>query len=302
MNGTNSILVAWAWELLCSGAVSALLLAALAFIFKSWLLERLKGSIKFDYDRALENHKAQLQSQGDAELETLKATLKAKVDAEVESLKAVLKAQSEGAVEVLKAKLKGRNDSELEGLKAALKAQGDAEIEATKAINQRWIHIDKSQFDLELSSFKTVWEEVSEIVYITARLANLYSYSELEGHEGERRKNAVEVDDKLKKAHKVITDVRPFIPEELHESCQAIAHLCTDEIRAFWAATRAEAEKMINYSQEDADKIAVKTARKIVRDWDSLAEAIRARLSFLSQAQFGLKGQPDGKPADGETG
>lgn len=47
--------------ILSSVGISALLSAALIFLAKSWMLERLKNAIKHEYDEKLETHKAQLK-------------------------------------------------------------------------------------------------------------------------------------------------------------------------------------------------------------------------------------------------
>ena len=45
------------------------------FIFRTWISERIKNSIKSEYDQKLETHKAILKSQADVELEKLRAQL-----------------------------------------------------------------------------------------------------------------------------------------------------------------------------------------------------------------------------------
>jgi hypothetical protein len=61
--------------ILSSVAVSGLLSAALIFLSKTWISERLKGAIKNEYDQKLETHKAQLKAQSDVSLEEFKAKL-----------------------------------------------------------------------------------------------------------------------------------------------------------------------------------------------------------------------------------
>jgi len=73
-----------------SGGFSAILCAALVFLFRNWIGERIKGAIQNEYDEKLEGHKAQLQAANNAELETLKAQLQAANDATLEKLKAQL--------------------------------------------------------------------------------------------------------------------------------------------------------------------------------------------------------------------
>lgn len=62
-------------QLLSSAAVSAFLSGFLIWLTKSWISERLKNSIKNEYDERLETHKAQLKAQADIESERLRSQL-----------------------------------------------------------------------------------------------------------------------------------------------------------------------------------------------------------------------------------
>lgn len=55
--------------------MSTLLIAALVFLFKSWISERLKNAIKHEYDQKLEAHKATLQRDTEIAIEKLKSRL-----------------------------------------------------------------------------------------------------------------------------------------------------------------------------------------------------------------------------------
>ena len=61
--------------ILSSALVSTALAAALVFLSKSWITERLKGAIKSEYDLKLENYKHQLAAESAREIESLKAQL-----------------------------------------------------------------------------------------------------------------------------------------------------------------------------------------------------------------------------------
>jgi hypothetical protein len=61
--------------ILSSLAASGLLTAALLWLTKNWISERLKNAIKHEYDEKLETHKAQLKSQSDISIERLKSQL-----------------------------------------------------------------------------------------------------------------------------------------------------------------------------------------------------------------------------------
>lgn len=62
-------------QLLSSAAVSAFLSGFVIWLTKSWISERLKNSIKNEYDEKLETHKAQLKAQADIESERLRSQL-----------------------------------------------------------------------------------------------------------------------------------------------------------------------------------------------------------------------------------
>ncbi len=69
---------------------SGLLTAALVFLAKNWISERLKNAIKSEYDLKLENHRADLKRESDREIERLKSELKRDSDREIEHLKGQL--------------------------------------------------------------------------------------------------------------------------------------------------------------------------------------------------------------------
>jgi hypothetical protein len=61
--------------ILSSLVASGLLSAALLWLTKNWISERMKNAIKHEYDEKLETHKAQLKSQTEIEIEQLKSQL-----------------------------------------------------------------------------------------------------------------------------------------------------------------------------------------------------------------------------------
>jgi hypothetical protein len=62
-------------QLLASVTVSTVLAAALVWVTKSWISERLKSSIRHEYDQKLETHKAQLSAHSAVETERLRSQL-----------------------------------------------------------------------------------------------------------------------------------------------------------------------------------------------------------------------------------
>jgi hypothetical protein len=78
-------------ELLLSGVVTAALLGALAFLFRSWILERLRASINHTYNSDLERIRSDLSLKNSREIEAAKASLAQ------EASKAALALQAIGA-------------------------------------------------------------------------------------------------------------------------------------------------------------------------------------------------------------
>jgi hypothetical protein len=64
--------------------------AALIWLSKTWITERLKNSIQHEYDVKLEAHRAALKAEYDKEVEIIKAKLKAESDIATERLRATL--------------------------------------------------------------------------------------------------------------------------------------------------------------------------------------------------------------------
>jgi hypothetical protein len=62
-------------SVLSSLATSAIVSVGVVWLTKTWISERLKNSIKIEYDAKLETHKAQLKAASDTEIERLKSQL-----------------------------------------------------------------------------------------------------------------------------------------------------------------------------------------------------------------------------------
>jgi hypothetical protein len=61
--------------ILFSGVLSTLLASIVLWLGRTWISERLRQSIKSEYEAKLESHKAQLKAQNDVELERLRSEL-----------------------------------------------------------------------------------------------------------------------------------------------------------------------------------------------------------------------------------
>ncbi len=67
-------------EIIVSSGVSTGLLVVLGFILRNWFLERLKGSIKQEYAKDLEDHKDNLRKETDTELTRLSGNVSVEVE------------------------------------------------------------------------------------------------------------------------------------------------------------------------------------------------------------------------------
>ena len=85
---------AFAIDVLTSASVSVFLTAALVFLFKGLIGERMKGAIQHEYNEKLETAKAQLRATTETEIESFKAKLKAEADVALEQLKSSLTIQA----------------------------------------------------------------------------------------------------------------------------------------------------------------------------------------------------------------
>lgn len=62
-------------QLISSIGVAAITASGIIFITKTWMSERIKNSIKSEYDQKLETHKAELKAKSDVEIERLRSQL-----------------------------------------------------------------------------------------------------------------------------------------------------------------------------------------------------------------------------------
>jgi hypothetical protein len=112
---TNAVAVMAAnfYTVLASGGFSAILAAAVVFLFRNWIGERIKGAIQYEYDEKLkgiefaygeklESHKAQLKASNDSELEKLKAQLQAAASERSIKLTNIFEKQAEAILTIYK--------------------------------------------------------------------------------------------------------------------------------------------------------------------------------------------------------
>jgi hypothetical protein len=70
------------------GVAGAIMGAVLVYLCREWITERLKASIKHEYDLLLESHRTRLSASAQHELETLKAKLEYENQVSLEKLRA----------------------------------------------------------------------------------------------------------------------------------------------------------------------------------------------------------------------
>jgi len=68
------LIPAWLLSILASASVSVALTAALVWLSKTWISERVKGAIEHEYAQKLETFKSQLKAQNDVAIEQLKTS------------------------------------------------------------------------------------------------------------------------------------------------------------------------------------------------------------------------------------
>lgn len=76
-------ITAFVWTVLGSAGITTSLLVALAFLCRTWIGERIKTSIKFDYDKKLAELSAELEHRNQAHL----GSLRAEIDRQAEKLR-----------------------------------------------------------------------------------------------------------------------------------------------------------------------------------------------------------------------
>jgi hypothetical protein len=203
----------------------------------------------------------------------------------VERLSSSIKHEYNKELEEHKAKLKASFDTELEVRKASLKAQSDAELEIHKANTQRLVHIDQSHFDMEVKNFKALWSAICAAVDLTAKLAHLYSFEERQEAKGEKRKYATDADEAFFECIRIIQELRPFIPRNIHEKARELAMLCKREIDQFFNAVRMEERLDNSYDQVEAGKVAKKEKETIHNKWNELADSMYSRIEAIPGEQ-----------------
>lgn len=109
----------WLWEeILPSAIISAMLVGALIFLCRSWVIERVKGSVQTAYAKTLVSYTEEIKRQNALEVERAKGAIQAENSEKFASY-------SE--------QLKQRNSSDLEQLKFQLSSQADRAKSAIQA-------------------------------------------------------------------------------------------------------------------------------------------------------------------------
>jgi len=80
MDSQMEDLMSWAWSLLKDSVPPAALVLAFAWLFRTWIGEKIKASIKYDYDERLEQLRSELRAQGESNLAILRSEMDRQAD------------------------------------------------------------------------------------------------------------------------------------------------------------------------------------------------------------------------------
>lgn len=92
-------------EYLVIAFAPSLTLGIVVFLAKNWFLERLKNSIKHEYDVSLEKFKSELKIESDKELEEIKAILKKQTDVSLEDYRFQIEIRKKWLNDVMEASI-----------------------------------------------------------------------------------------------------------------------------------------------------------------------------------------------------
>ena len=239
--------VAW------SAPLSAAMVTLLIWLARTLILERLKGSVQHEYNVALEEHKVALKTRADSILEEERASLKIESDMRLELHKSALQTLADSTQQMQRARIEYRS------------------------------HIEKSQFDMEFSHFRTLWSATCQCVDSTSRLARIWGRAERE--EGIKREFAEEADKFFIEALRICHETSPFVPLEIYEQGKNLLRKCKETITAFYETELAEGSEQRRdngeYDPEEVGRWAIEERKDFQGDWKALGSSIRARLSEL---------------------
>lgn len=131
----------FAVTILSSAGVSLALCSSLGWLMRSWISERLKGSIKYEYDQKIANLNSQLKSEVDSQLANLNSQLKLQVDTQLASVNAQLKLQV---------------DTQL----ALAKSEVDRKAEKLRIASSSFSEVQKAAIARKLDSVETLWSGI----------------------------------------------------------------------------------------------------------------------------------------------
>ncbi|MFC6307229.1 hypothetical protein E2553_37790 [Paraburkholderia dipogonis] len=174
--------------MLSSAGVSVALTAALVWLLRSWIGERVRGAIQAEYAEKLETLKVQLQAEAALKLETYRATLKGQGDAELEKLRASLaiaaaarNAQYGGLVErrfeaiaAVHGLLLRFHQAVHQLVQPNLFVRGPTNEESSEAVYQTSIAFESAYPDKKIFLPKSLSDQIDHIRQSLVSNANLY--------------------------------------------------------------------------------------------------------------------------------
>ncbi len=157
---------------------------------------------------------------------------------------------------------------------------GKTRLEALKSqissMNAHKIHVTKSQFDLELSIYREIWEAMIPLYISTSSLRPNFDSINPEESEDERMNRRFrEFAESYNLISGLIEKNKPFYPKEIYECLIAVRKLCSqesdeylakeyEERRVYWKQARQNREELTKLVDEACEEIRVRIEKASV--------------------------------------
>jgi hypothetical protein len=183
---------------------------ALTFLLRTWISERMKGSIQAEYAVQLETVKAQLKSAADLQLAVHSADLKRNADVEQEKLRAQLAATASERNTLLAALTTRRFDAiadvhaallrfhgALANMTAPIRLDGTDESALVQAVASASQALNETFVARQIFLTEATARKVSEIRQMLVSSGNLFHFGVTRNQEADRFAKWLEIDAKL---------------------------------------------------------------------------------------------------------
>lgn len=144
-----------------------------------------------------------------------------------------------------------------------------------KSINEHKVHVTKSQFDLELSIYREIWEAMIPLYVSTSSLRPTIDTINSEETEEERiNRRFKEFAESYNKISGLIEKNKPFYSKEIYDCLIAVRKLCSQEADEY--LDKEYEERRVYWKQARKNRVEL---NKLV---DEACEAIRIRIEQAS--------------------